>query len=201
MQPRCTPFSILNQSFVLSLVLTVFSWFAYRFLRRQVRWFGIPIFLRIFHSLLWYIQSKRRGRGHPTPVFLPGNFHGWRSLLCCSPWGCKESDMTEQLNWTELKAFDFVDHDKLWKILKEMEIPNHLTCLLRNLFTGQEAIVITRHRTTDWLKIGKGVCQGWILWPCLFNLYAEYIMRMMKRKLESRLPGEISTTSDMQIPH
>ena len=99
------------------------------------------------------------------------------------------------------KAFDCVDHSKLWKNLKEMEIPNHLTCLLRNLVTGQEAIVITRHRTTDWLKIGKGVCQGWILWPCLFNLYAEYIMRMMKRKLESRLPGEISTTSDMQIPH
>ena len=64
-----------------------------------------------------------------------------------------------------------------WKILKEMEIPDHLTCLLRNLFAGQEATVKTGHGTTDWFQIGKGVCQGCILSPCLFNLYAEYIMR------------------------
>ena len=75
------------------------------------------------------------------------------------------------------KAFDCVDHNKLWKILKEMGIPDHLTCLLRNLFAGQEATVRTGHGTTDWLQIGKGVCQGCILSPCLFNLYAEYIMR------------------------
>ena len=75
------------------------------------------------------------------------------------------------------KAFDCVDHNKLWKILKEMGIPDHLTCLLRNLCAGQEATVRTGHGTTDWFQIGKVVCQGCILSPCLFNLYAEYIMR------------------------
>ena len=75
------------------------------------------------------------------------------------------------------KAFDCVDHNKLWKILKEMGIPDHLTCLLRNLYTGQEVTVRTGHGITDWFQIGKGVCQGCILSPCLFNLHAEYIMR------------------------
>ena len=75
------------------------------------------------------------------------------------------------------KAFDCVDHNKLWKILKEMGIPDHLGCLLRNLSAGQEATVRTGHGTTDWLKIRKGVHQGCILSPCLFNLYAEYIIR------------------------
>ena len=75
------------------------------------------------------------------------------------------------------KAFDCVDHNKLWKILKGMGIPDHLTCLLRNLQAGQEATVRTGHGTTDWFQIGKGVCQGYILSPCLVNLYAEYIMR------------------------
>ena len=75
------------------------------------------------------------------------------------------------------KAFDSVDHNKLWKILKEMGIPDHLTCLLRNLYAGQEETVRTGHGTTDWFRIGKGVCQSCILSPCLFNLYAEYIMR------------------------
>ena len=74
------------------------------------------------------------------------------------------------------KAFDCVDHNKLWKLLQEMGIPDHLTCLLRNLYTGQEATVRTGHGTTDWFQIGKGVCQGYILSLCLFNLYAEYIM-------------------------
>ena len=75
------------------------------------------------------------------------------------------------------KTFDCVDHNKLWKILKEKGIPDHLTCLLRNLYAGQEATVRTGHGTTDWFQIGKGVCQGCTLSPCLFNLYAEYIMR------------------------
>ena len=75
------------------------------------------------------------------------------------------------------KAVDCVDHNKLWKILKEMGIPDHLTCLLRNLYSGQEATVRTGQGTTDWFQIGKGVCQGCILSPCLFNLNAEYIMR------------------------
>ena len=75
------------------------------------------------------------------------------------------------------KAFDYVDHNKLWKTLKEMRIPDHLTCLLRNLYAGQEATVRTGHGTTDWFQIGNGVRQGCMLSPCLFNLYAEYIMR------------------------
>ena len=71
------------------------------------------------------------------------------------------------------KAFDCVDHNKLWKILKELGIPDHLICLLRNLYVGQEAAVRTGHGKTDWFQIGKGVCQGCILSPCLFHLYAE----------------------------
>ena len=75
------------------------------------------------------------------------------------------------------KAFDCVDHNKLWKILQEMGIPDHPTCLLGNLYAGQEATVRTGHRTTDWFQTGKGICQGCILSPCLFNLYAEYILQ------------------------
>ena len=100
------------------------------------------------------------------------------------------------------KAFDCVDHNKLWKILKEMGIPDYLTCLLRNLYAGQEATVRTAHGTMDWFKVGKGVRQGCILSPCLFNLYAEHIIEIlgwMKHKLESRLLGGISITSDMQM--
>ena len=102
------------------------------------------------------------------------------------------------------KAFDCVDHNQLWEILKEMGIPDHLTCLLRNLDAGQEATVRTGRGTTDWFQIGKEVRQGCILSPCLFNFYAEYIMRnagLEEHKLESRLLGEISITSDMQTTH
>ena len=74
------------------------------------------------------------------------------------------------------KTFDCVHHNKLWKIIKERGIPDHLTCFLRNLCAGQEATIRTEHGATDWFQIGKGVCQGCILSPCLFNLYAEYIM-------------------------
>ena len=100
------------------------------------------------------------------------------------------------------KVFDCADHNKLWKILKEREIPDHLTCLSRNLYAGQEATVRTGHGTTDWFQIGKGVRQGCIWSPCLFHFYAESIMRnagLKKHKLESRLLGEISITSDMQM--
>ena len=100
------------------------------------------------------------------------------------------------------KAFWWVDHNKLWKVLKEMGMnTDHLTCLLRNLNAGEEATVRTGHGTTDWFQIWKGVCQGYILSPCLFNFYAEYIMRNtgLDVQLESRLPGEISITSDMQM--
>ena len=75
------------------------------------------------------------------------------------------------------KAFDCVDYNKLWKILKDTGMPDHLTCLLRNLYAGQEPTVRTGHGTKDWFQIGKGVCQGCMLSPCLFNLHAEYIMR------------------------
>ena len=103
------------------------------------------------------------------------------------------------------KAFDWVDHNKPWKILKEIGVPDHLTCLLRNLYAGQEATVRIGHGPTDWFQIAKGVCQGCILSPCLFNLYAGYIMRNarldeaqagIKHKLESRLLGEILIISD-----
>ena len=100
------------------------------------------------------------------------------------------------------KAFDYVDHNKLRKILKEMGIPDHLTCLLRNLYEGQEATLRTGHGITDWFQIGKGVHQGCILSPCLFNLYDSMSWEMLdwkKHKLESRLPGEMSITSDMQM--
>ena len=100
------------------------------------------------------------------------------------------------------KVFDYVDHNKLWKILKEMGIPDHLTCLLRNLYAGQEAALRTGHGKTDWFKIRR---QGYILSPCLFNSYAEYIMRntgLDEHKLEPRFPGELAITSDTQmIPH
>ena len=95
------------------------------------------------------------------------------------------------------KAFDCVNHNKLWTVFQEMGIPDHLTCILKNLYAGQEAKVRTIHGTMDWFQIGKGVHQGCILSPCLFNLYAEDIMR--NARLESRLPGEISLTSDMQM--
>ena len=90
-----------------------------------------------------------------------------------------------------------VNHNKLWKIFKNKGIPDHLTCLLRNLYVGQEATVRTGHGTTDWFQMKKGVCQGCILSPFLLNVYAEYIMEMLgyiKHKLESRLLEEISIT-------
>ena len=96
------------------------------------------------------------------------------------------------------KAFDCVDHNKLWIILKETGIPDHLTYLLRNLYVGQEAAVRTGHGTTDWFQIRNGVCQGCILSPCLFNLYAEYNMRnagLDEAKAGIKIAGEISNQS------
>ena len=100
------------------------------------------------------------------------------------------------------KAFDCVDHNKLWKILKEMGIPDHLTCLLRNLYAGHEATVRTGHGTTDWFQIGKGICEGCILSPCLMTYMQSTSWETLgwkKHKLESRLPGEISITSVRQM--
>ena len=95
-----------------------------------------------------------------------------------------------------------MDHYKLWKILYEMGISDHMTCLLRNLYAGQQATVRTGHGTTDWFQLGKAVCQGCILSPCLFNLYAEYIMRnarLDEAQAGFKLLGEISITADMQM--
>ena len=95
-----------------------------------------------------------------------------------------------------------MDHNELWKMLKEMGILDHLTCLLRNLYACQDAKFTTGHETTDWFQIGKGVFRGCILSLCLFNLYAEYIMRMAglyEAQAGIKMPGEISITSDMQM--
>ena len=100
------------------------------------------------------------------------------------------------------KTFDYVDHNKLWKILQEMGIPDHLTCLLRNLYAGQEATVRPGHGTTDCFQIGKGVCQGVYCHPAYLSCMQSTSYEMlgwMKHKLKSRLPGEISVTSDMQM--
>ena len=99
------------------------------------------------------------------------------------------------------KAFDCMNHNKLWKNIKKMEIPDHLTCLLRKLYAGQKATVRTTHGTMDWFQIGKEVRQSCILSPCLFNLYAEYTMQNAVRDESQagiKMVGEISTTSDMQ---
>ena len=98
-----------------------------------------------------------------------------------------------------VKAIDCVDSNKLWKILKEMGIPDHLTCLLRNLYAGQEATVRTGRGTTKWFQIGKGVHQGYILSPCLFNLYAEYIMRNAGLEVD-KLDLEKSEEPENQYP-
>ena len=106
---------------------------------------------------------------------------GTRDQIASSHWIIKKvREFQENIYFCFIdyaKAFDYVDHNKMWKILKEMGIPDHLTCLLRNLYAGQEATVRTGHGTIDWFQIGKEVCQGCLLPPCLFNLNAEYIMR------------------------
>ena len=98
-----------------------------------------------------------------------------------------------------------MDHNKLWEIFQDMGIPDHMTCLLRNLYAGQEATARTEHGTTDWFQIGKRVCQGCVLSPCLFNLYAEYIMRnagLYEAQAGIKIAGEISIISDMEVtPH
>ena len=109
-------------------------------------------------------------KGEEPEIKLPTSTGSWK----------KQSEFQKNMSFCFIdyaKAFDCVDHNKLWKLLKEMGIPDHLTCLLRNLYAGQEATVRTGHGKTDWFQIGKGVHQGSILSPCLFNLYAEYIMR------------------------
>ena len=125
-------------------------------------------------------------------------------LTSTGSWKKQESSRKTSISalLTVAKAFDCVDHNKLWKILKEMGMSDHLTCLLRTLYAGQEATVRTGHGTTDWFQIGKGVRLGCILSPCLFNLYAEYIMRnagLEEAQANIKIAREISTTSDMEM--
>ena len=129
---------------------------------------------------------------------------GTRDQIASIHWIIKKArEFQKNICFTDYaKTFDCVNHSKLWKILQEMGIPDHLTCLLRNLYAGQEATVRTQHGTTDWFQIGKGVHQDCILSPWLFNFYAEYIMRNVRLdEAQSGIlfAGEISITSDMQI--
>ena len=133
-------------------------------------------------------------RGEEPEIKLPTSFGSYRKQ--------ENSGKTSTSALLTMPKALTVDHNKLWKILQEMGIPDHLTCPLRNRCAGQEVTVRTGHGTTDWFQIGKGIRQACILSPCLFNLYAEYIMRnagLDEAKLESRLLGEISITSDTQM--
>ena len=131
---------------------------------------------------------------------------GTRAQIANICWIIKKAEFQKDIYFCFIdyaKAFDCVDHNNLWKILKEMGISDHLTCLLRNLYAGQEATVRTGHGTIDWFQIGKGVCQVCILSPYLFNLYAVYIIRnagLEEAQAGIKIAGEI--TSDMQMtPH
>ena len=158
--------------------------------------------------MLGMIESRRRrdDRGRDGWMASPTQWT-WVWVSSRSGWWTGKPGMLQSMESQfcfidYAKAFDCVDHNKLWKILKEMGIPDHLTCLLRNLYIGQEATVRTGHATTGWFQIRNGVRQGCTLSPCLFNFYAEYIMRnsgLKEHRLESRLPGELSITSDMQM--
>ena len=125
--------------------------------------------------------------------------HDWATEL---NWGCTTVSQSQILRiFISLMVF-CVDHNKLQRILKEMGIPDHLNCLLRNLYAGQEATVRTGHGTTEWFQIGKGVRQGCVLSPCLFNLYTEYIMRntgLEEAQAGIKIAGRNTITSDMQV--
>ena len=125
--------------------------------------------------------------------------------ICWNIEKAREFQEKKSASLTTLKVFYCVGHNKLWKIFKEREIPDHLACLLRNLYAGQETTVITGHGTTNWLQIGKGIYQiyqGCMSSPCLFNLYTEYIKRnaeMNEAQAGIKIAREISITSDMQM--
>ena len=126
--------------------------------------------------------SLQQYRNHELPDVQAGfrNGRGTRDQIVNIHWIIEKAGEFQKNTYfcfiDYAKAFDCMDHNKLWKILQEMGIPDHLTCFLRNLYAGQEATVRTGHGTTDWFQIGNRVCQGCILSPCLFNFYAEYIM-------------------------
>ena len=145
------------------------------------------------HKLSDVQASFRKGRGTRDQI---ANIH----RIIKKARGFQKNIYFYPIDYT--KAFDCVDHNKLWEILQKMGIPDHLTHLLRNLYAGQEATVRTGHGTIGWFQIGKGVPQGCILLPCLVNFYAMHIMRnagLDEAQLESRLLGEISITSDTQM--
>ena len=127
-------------------------------------------FVWVFPNILWKNLNKLLSQPLILlPQYQKGNFNKVRSRWIIK----KAREFQKNIYFCFIdyaKAFDCVDHKKLWKILKDMEIPDHLTCLLTNLYAGQETTVRTGHGTTDWFQIGKGVCQGCILSPCLFNL-------------------------------
>ena len=188
---------------------------------RTLKWFAIPFSsgpcsVRLHHGLTWVSLTTLGGPTRHGLVSLNRELpdvragfrkgRGTRDQIANVRWiieKARELQKNIYLCFIDyVKALDCMDHNKLWKILKEMGIPDHLTCLLRNLYAGQKATVRTGRGTTDWFQIWKGVCQGCILSPCLFNLYAEYIMRnagLDEAELESRFLGEISITSNMQM--
>ena len=147
----------------------------------------LPIIAFISHAskvILKILQARLQqyvNREHPDVQAAFRKGRGTRDQIACIRWMIKKArEFQKNIYFCFIdyaKAFDCVDHKKLWNILQEMGIPDHLTCLLRNLYAHQEATVRTGHGTTDWFQIGKGVCQGCILSACLFNLYAEYLMR------------------------
>ena len=170
------------RSLSLSLILCrttleYYHLFIYSSLQNIFFWFSC--FMKILHTLSWYfysfaalffihVEGFRKGRGTSDQI----------ANICWIIDKAREFQKNIYFCFIDhVKAFDCVNHNKLWKILKEMGIPDHLTCLLKNLYAGQEATVRTGHGTTDWFQIGKGECQGCILSPCLFNFYAKYIMR------------------------
>ena len=167
----------------------------------------ITLILYTSKEMLKIVQARlQRYMNHEIPDVQAGfrKGKGTRDQIANIRWIIEKARVPEKhlllLYW--LRQSLCVDHNKLWKILKEMGIPDHLTCLLRYLYASQETTVRIGHGTTDWFQMGKGVHQGCILSPCLFNLYAEYILwnaGWIKHKLESRLLGEISVTSDMQL--
>ena len=138
---------------------------------------------KVMHKIL---QAKLQQYVNREPPDVQAGFRKGRGIRDQIPnirWIIEKARVPENICFWFIdfaKAFDYVDHHKLWNILKEMGIPDHLTCLLRNLYAGQEAIVRTGHGTTDLFQIGKEVCQGCILSPCLFNLYAEYLLGWRK---------------------
>ena len=174
--------------------------------------------LKLLHSFTHLTCQQNNAQNSPSQVSIVMwtlNFHMFKLDLekaeeqrsnCQHPLDHRKSKRIPEkhlllLYWLP-KAFACVDHNKLWKILKEMGIPDHLTFLLRNLYAGQEATVKTVHGTTDWFQIRKVARQGYILSPCLFNLCAGYIMRnagSIKHRLESTLLEEILITSYMQM--